>query len=185
MTGVGVRLENRVKVVPRLEVLSTTLKEFLKAFGASDSCLDSVDKGVYKKQIIETFHLYYYSKDKCCGKITLHIDWEKYQVFVNSDSGKEYNINEEESLIEQLDKASKLIVSHINKMRRDLNVDRVEVHYTYRDYFTMDTIRYNETRKYLGHSLAKSITESSTVEFKTSVRFIMNKLKELEIVVET
>lgn len=180
-----VRVRERLKIVPRLEVLSTTVKEFLKAFGASESCLDSVDKGVYQKQIIENFHLYYYSKKKLCGKITMNIDWEKHQVFVNSDSGKEFNIKEGESLIEQLDKASKVIVCHVDKLKRDMDIDYIDVQYTYRDYYVMDERRHNEARKYLGHTPAEPIQESSAEEFKTQVRFIIDKLKELEIVVHS
>lgn len=184
MSSVGVKTRNRVKVVPRLEVLSTTVKEFLKAFGASDSCLGTVDKGVYQEQIIKTFHLYYFSGDNLCGKITMNIDWDKHQVCVNSDTGKEFSINEGESLIEQLDKASKLIVRHVNKMRTELNVKRIEVQYSYRDYYTSDPTRYDLARKRLGHSPANSISDSSTSEFKTEVRLIMDRLKELEIIVE-
>ncbi len=115
----------------------------------------------------------------------MHIDWEKHQVFVNSDSGKDINIKEGESLIDQLDKASKLIVSHVNKIRRDLNVDQIKVHYTYRDYYTNDPSKHAAARKYLGHSTADPISSISIPEFKNQVRFIMDKLKELEIIVES
>ena len=132
-TNSKVRSKTGVKIVPRLGVLATTIKEYLKAFGANDACLKTVDLGVYQEQIIEAFYIYYYCKDKLCGQISMNIDWNEYQVCVNSAEGKEFSIADGRSLIEQLDKASKVIVQHVNRIRRDLSVDRIEVRYTYRD----------------------------------------------------
>ena len=178
-------LKPMLRVMPRLRVLSIVLKEFLRAFGAEETVMDIVDKGVYQKQLIEEFVLYYFSGENCLGKATLHIDWEKHEISLNTDSGKSFSFNEGGSLIEQIDKASSLVIYHVNRLRKELHIDRIETHFRYKEEIREDKDKLEETRKLLGLTKSDPISLSSSVEFKNAVVYIMDKLNELTIIVES
>ena len=49
----AVKVKNRVRIDTRVSVLSTAVGAYAKSFGADQDCLDSIQKGIYERQIIE------------------------------------------------------------------------------------------------------------------------------------
>lgn len=180
-----VKVNNKVIVVPRLELLYMTIVEYLRAFGAEESTIKCVEKGVLDKEIIKRIDLHYFSGKKYCGKVSLTINWEKHKVHVSDDTGDEYCFQEDEgSLLEQLDEASRIIIAHVNKLRRDLNINRIEARYTYIPKYEDDKEMHKKAMDYLGHVTKDPIKDSANKEFSTKIKYIMDKLDELEINVE-
>lgn len=177
-------VKTRVRVIPRLELLTTTMLEFLKAFGADSDTLEAIRKGVYSRQIINSVTLHYYSGSKYQGRVTLRINWEKHKVSVTNNIGTDFRINEGKSLLEQLDQATRLIVSHVNKLRRDKKIDRIVSRFFYKPEYTRDEEKYRQAREYLGHSLKEAITEEPDKEFVNEIKYTMDVLDELEIDIE-
>lgn len=176
--------KNQVRIDTRLNVLVTAVGEYAKAFGADDDCLNSIKKGIHERQIIEQVELRYYSKTKFVGKITMKIDWSLHQVLVNSEKGNIFRLSADKSVLEQLDAASQEIIKHVNRLKKACAVTKVDVTYRYRSEYRDDPQKHDEARKFLGHVPADISKEVSTDQFKTCIRFVMDKLKELELTVE-
>lgn len=180
-----VKVNSRVKVETRLNVLGTAISEFASAFGADRSCLTSIQKGVLDRQIIEDIKLHYYSGKKHVCAITMHIDWKCHQVLVNSDDGNQFKLRSDEPLLDQLDAASKEIIAHVDRIRKQCKVTNIECYYIYREEYRNDEKKHNEARKYLGHSpVTERLPEESSDEFKTLAHYEMGKLQELSIIIE-
>jgi len=180
-----VRNRNRTRVDTRIGVLSTAVGEYAKAFGADNDCLTSIKKGICERQIIEKIDLYYYACKKFVGHISMKIDWERHQVLVDSENGNEFRLAADKSILEQLDAASQEIIRHVERMKKECSVTKVESIYTYRYEYRIDEQKHDEARKFLGHvPSGKKRTAEQTEEFKTYIRFVMDKLEELEIIIE-
>ena len=181
----AVKVKNRVRIDTRVSVLSTAVGAYAKSFGADQDCLDSIQKGIYERQIIEQIELYYYAQKRYVGHIIMKIDWKRHQVLVNSADGNEFRLEADRSILEQLDAASKEIIRHVQRLKKECHVTKVETSYRYCAEYRNNEAKYNEAKKFLGHVESnRNLTEQPTVEFKTYVRFVMDKLEELEIVIE-
>lgn len=181
-----VRNRNMVRVDTRLKTLTTAVGEYAAAFGAGEDCLDSIRKGVGERQIIETIELNYYSRRKWVGRVTMEIDWDKHQILVNSDHGDEFHFETGRSVLEQLDAASQEIIRHVERMKEMCHVTRVKPTYIYRTEYRFNKKKEAEAEKFLGHTstvVYKDRGEESP-EFKTYIRFVMDKLSELTVTVE-
>ena len=185
MGSPGVKVRSRVKVETRLNVLGTAVSEFASAFGADKDCLDTIQKGILDQQIVETIKLHYYSGKKHVGLITMHIDWARHQALVESDGGDRFEIRSDKPLVEQLDAASKEIIAHVDRIREQCRVTRIQSIYTYRDECRNDKKKLQAAREYLGHSPAtEDIPETSLDEFRMLAHYEMGRLQELSIDIE-
>lgn len=182
----AVKNKNRVRIDTRIDVLSTAVGAYVKAFGADQDCLDSIRKGIQVQQIIEQIELYYYSQKKYVGHITMKIDWKRHQVLVDSADGNEFRLDADEPILKQLDAASQEIIRHVHRLKENCHVTKVETSYRYRSEYRNNEEKHIEARKFLGHVASnRNIVEHPTAEFKTFVRFVMDKLEELEIIIES
>lgn len=181
-----VKNKNRVRVDTRLKTLTAAVGEYATAFGADKDCLESIRKGIGDRQIIETIELNYYFRKKWVGRVTMEIDWDKHQLLVNSDHGDEFHFETGRSILEQLDAASQEIVRHVKRLKEKCHVTRVEAIFTYRREYRLDEKKHAEARKFLGHSAAAHEHHGEeSPEFKTYIRFVMDKLSELAVTVES
>lgn len=177
---------NRNRVDTRIHVLATVVGEFASAFGADQECLRSIRRGIFEKQIIEEIHLHYYARKKHVGHIVMKIDWEYHRVMVDGEDGNQFRIGPGKSIVRQLDEAADEIIKHTERIRQKCKVTRVETCYQYRRSIMENRSDYNEAMKFLGHAIAQTErSEESSTEFKLCVRFVIDKLKELEITVES
>lgn len=99
MGQVNNRVKTNVKVETRLRVLTWAVSEYAHAFGADKDCLDTIEKGIYQRQIIEQitfeyFHSRFHSKE-FVGRITLKIDWDCHEMLVNDEDGKMIQIRKD------------------------------------------------------------------------------------------
>lgn len=182
----AVKNRNRNRVETRLTTLTTAVGEYALAFGADEECVDTIRKGVGERQIIGTIMLYYYRRKECVGRVIMKIDWKKHQILVNSDHGDEFHFNTDRSILEQLDNASQEIIRHVKRLRKECHVTRIKPVYTYRAECVRNSEQLAEVRKFLGlTAVTDECDPEETPEFKTYIRFVMDKLKELEVIVES
>ena len=172
-----------VEVYSRLQVLALTISEFATAFGADDACIQSIEKGVYERNIIEKIFLYYYDRNNVLvGQITFSIDWEIYQIKMSDEKGNKFAINSSKSILEQLDKATGEIIRHVNRVRRALGVARIESSYQYRSEYNANERKHQEAQKYLGHVTGKYRGEiKENPIFEHTITCILDSIEELEI----
>lgn len=180
----AVRNRNRVRIDTRLDVLATTVGKYAKAFGADEDCLESIKRGIHQRQIIERIELHYFSGEKYVGRITMEINWKQHQILVASDGGNEFQLDSNKSILEQLDAASKEIIRHVDRLRSQCKVTKIISHYRYRREYRDNPQKHKEAQDFLGHTSAKNTEIPSTEEFKICIRFVMDRLKELEITIE-
>ena len=183
----GIKARTKVKLEPRLRVLTWAVSEYAEAFGAGRECLDSIKKGVYERQIIERIILYYYHHNSFVGCVTLTIDWDLHQMLMSDENGNQIQIREGESILHQLDESTEIIKNHVSRMRDEFHVTRIETAYQYRQEYNRAE-KLDEARRFLGHVCQppdERQTTQNTPQFKTLHRLILNKLKELEVTVES
>lgn len=181
----AVRNKNRVRIETRIGILSTAVGAYAEAFGADQECLKSIRKGILEQQIIEQITLCYYAGEKYVGHITMKIDWKQHQVLVDSAGGNEFRLDADKPILVQLDAASQEIICHVKRLREKCGVTKIETAYLYQLEYRNNEEKHNEARKFLGHVKSnRNTTEMPTEEFKTYIRFVMDKLQELEIIIE-
>jgi len=176
-----------IEVYVRLNILSMAIAEYLEAFGASESTIKTVEKGVYKRQLIKEIYLYYYNdKKEIVGEISFYIDWEKYKVNMGDEKGNKFELCVGKSILEQLDESSNEIIKHVNKIRKDLSVQKVKTTYVYIDECYANEKILNETREYLGTNKGDSTRSIRKVDmqFTQTVDYIMGALNELELTIK-
>lgn len=184
-SGVGVELYTNVEVLSRLELLFATISNFASAFGADKACLNSIEKGVKERQIIEEIKLYYYDKDdKIQGFISLKIDWNKYELNIMDDKNKNFKVDRDKSLLEQLDQAIPEIIKHVNRMRENLGIKKVRSTFNYTPYFSTGE-KYKEALNFLGHVKAKEGEFAINEKLTKSIKIILSPLNELEINIQS
>lgn len=174
-----------VEVYTRLEVLALTISEFASAFGANDGCIQSIEKGVYNRQIIKKIILYYYDNhNELVGQITFTIDWDIHKLKIADERGNKFEIKSRKSILEQLDKSTGEIIQHVSRMRKALHVKRIESCFYYMDEYKSNAQKYEEAKKYLGHVTGENrgpVKESSL--FENTIKCILDTLEELEIII--
>lgn len=186
MGQVNNRVKTNVKVETRLRVLTWAVSEYAHAFGADKNCLDTIEKGIYQRQIIEQITFEYFHSKEFVGRITLKIDWACHEMLVNDEDGKMIQIRKDQSILKQLDEASQVIQDHVARLRKECKVNRIETCYHYRSEYTADDAKHEAARAFLGHISAKDRARSEpAAKFKTIHRLVMGKLKELEVIVES
>lgn len=180
------KVGTKVKVETRLRVLTWAVSEYAHAFGADKDCLETIEKGIYERQIIEQITFEYFHGKEFVGRITLKIDWACHEMLVNDENGKMIQIRKDQSILKQLDEASQVIQDHVARLRKECKVSEIETYYRYREEYTSDDSKHEEAQKFLGHTSAKDRVQTEpTVKFKTIHRLVMGKLKELEVTVES
>lgn len=174
-----------VEVYTRLHVLAVTISEFATAFGADNDCIQSIEKGIYERSIIEKIFLYYYdNSDMLVGQITFTIDWDVHKLKVADENGNKFEIESKKSILEQLDKSTGEIVRHVNRIRKSLNVKKIESSYQYRSEYNDNRQTHQEAQKYLGHVTGKDRgPRKDNVLFEHTIKCVLDALEELEITI--
>src|SRR5699024_972188 len=131
----------------RVSVLATAIGEYAKAFGASKDWLESIRKGVFERPIIETIEMDYYSRKKYVGHIVMKINWERHQVLVETEGKNKYSLKSDKSVLQQLDAATKEIISHVQRMKNECNVTSRKTSFQYRLEYVLDDKKHDEARK--------------------------------------
>ena len=176
-----------IEVYVRLNILSMAIAEYLEAFGASKDTIKTVEKGVYKRQLLKKIYLYYYNdKKEIVGEICFYIDWEKYKVNMGDEKGNKFELCVGKSILEQLDESSNEIIKHVNKIKKDLSVQEIKATYVYIDECYADEKILNETREYLGTYKGNSLTSIKKIDlqFTQTIEYIMSSLNELELTIK-
>lgn len=186
MIDVDVDVDVGIEVFVRINVLTAVISSLASAFGADDSCIATIEKGVQQHHIIERIYLYYYDKSNTVvGKVTFHIDWDKYQAKIQDANGKSFELKKNVSIIDQIDKSMREIIGHMKKVRKDLKVVRIESQFSYRKKYTLTEAEYAKARKLLGHTPAKSSSKvADGKKFREQLRYVLGDLPELEMLFE-
>lgn len=183
MIGVNTSLNIKTKV--RLFVLYDIIKNLSISFGFPSIIEETLKKGIRDKQILSSIYAYYLDdENKAVGKVSFEIDWETYEMYASTESGKEIIINEKIPLVDQFANWSTDIVKYVEEMRKELNVRNIQVYYKYRAEIRNDAIKDKEADEFLG--LVKSrkkieFNNEKTENFERDMTYISEMLPELKI----
>jgi len=183
MSNINTNLNIETKV--RLFVLYDIIKNLSTSFGFPKTIEETLKKGIRDKQILSSVYAYYLdNEDKAVGKVSFEIDWEAYEMYASTDSGKEVIINDKLPLVDQFANWSTDIIKYVNEMREKLNVKNIQVYYRYRTEIRNDAIKDKEADEFL--SLVKSnkkieFNNEKTDNFKRNMTYISEMLPELKI----
>ncbi len=187
MGGINTNLNIKTKV--RLFVLYDIIKNLSSSFGFPKTIEETLKKGIQDKQILSSVYAYYLDDEgKAVGKVTFEIDWEVYEIYASTESGKDIVINDKIPLVDQFANWSTDIIKYVNEMREKLNVKKIQVYYRYRAEIRNDAIKDKEADEFLG--LVKSNTEIEfnnikAENFKRDMTYISEMLPELKINIQS
>lgn len=175
-------LRTGVRVASRLITLYSFIYEMSEAFGADESELTVIEKGVLKQQILKEITINYINaNNEVAGRVNLTIDWEEHRLRASTNYGESFELIPGKSVRSQLTELSDIIIDHVNKMRDYIDVKRIETHFTYIDEIYQDRKRLNETRKYLGLKKAEEMATAIDPIFNDTFRCTLDKLSEVTI----
>lgn len=185
MIEVKNEVETGVEVVvqPRINILYMVIYELADQFGAGYRCLETIKKGVLEKQYLRKITLGYYNRNnEIVGEIYFEIDWEKYQINAAGDKGATFKINCKKSTYSQISEMGDEIVKYVNKMKRDLEVVKIESWYNTIRCKPEDAVQKKEIDEYLGLcSREEKDIYNISPEFQHNFEFIFNLIDELTI----
>lgn len=172
----------------RIYVLYDVIKNLCDSFGFQN-IEETLKKGIREKQILSSVYAYYLDDTgKAVGKVSFEIDWEVYEMYATTESGKEIILNKKIPLVDQFANWSKDIVNYVDEMRKSLNVKQIKVYYRYRPEIRNDVLKDKEADEFLG--LVKSnkkieFNEQKTNTFERQMSFTGEMLPELKISIES
>jgi len=170
----------------RLQIMNFALKEYAKAFGADEQSLNIIEKGVLNQKILEKILIHYKNSDNTTiAIITLSIDWEKHIIYANDTTKNKNLINVDSSIpiLEQLDRATTVIINHTIKLRKEFNVTNVVCHFQYRDEIRNNEVERKKADNYLG-LVYNDIKQDISYIFANKLNFVMALLEEVETTIE-
>lgn len=187
MSGINTNLNIRTKV--RLFVLYDIIKNLSESFGFPKNIEETLKKGIRDRQILSVIYAYYLNDEgKAVGKVTFEIDWEAYEMYASTESGKRIMLKDKIPLVDQFANWSTDIIKYVNDMQEKLNVKTIQVYYIYRPEIRNDPIKDKEADEFLG--LAKSyknieFDKDKIKNFERDMTYISEMLPELKINIQS
>lgn len=189
MNNSNISLNQNIKLQVRVQVLYDVIKTLALSFGFPSSIENILLKGIVERQIFSTIYAYYINdKGKAVGKVSFNIDWDKYDIYASTDSGKNIRLKTNVPLIDQFATWATDIINYMKKMQTSLKVSKIKVFFMYRDEIRNDKQKDEEADKFLG--LKKSTYKvdydhEASKTFKRTMNFTSEMLPELEIEIQT
>lgn len=187
MGGINTNLNLKTKV--RLFVLYDIIKNLSSSFGFPKTIEETLKKGIRDKQILSSIYAYYFDdEDKAVGKVSFEIDWEVYEMYASTELGKDIIVNDKIPLVDQFANWSTDIIKYVNEMRKNLNVKRIQVYYTYRAEIRNDAIKDKEANEFLGLVSSDEKIEFNNEKaenFERDMTYISEMLPELKINIQS
>lgn len=185
MSELGLDLNLNIEVKVRIRVLYDVIKNLCMSFDFPEYITDTMYKGIVERQILKSVYAYYLdNEEKAVGMVRFNIDWEKHNMYAETDTGKEIEIREDIPLVDQFANWARDIIFYVKEMQKELNVKNVIVYYRYRDEIRNDAVKNAEADKYLGlHKSNRKIEYSNekSEKFVRNMKFVSEMLPELEI----
>ncbi len=144
-------VESMVKVMPRIEALYYFVYELAECFHADEGTLSLIKTGILDNQILKSIILLYKgSSGKNVGKVVINIDWDKHFLLVNTDDGKMLEFDLSKSIVDNVVGWKKIVVTHIEELMKQFNVNSVEGWHTCREQLYENDFIRQKTRNILG-----------------------------------
>ena len=182
---VGLHPEMSLKVRTRLHVLYSYVYEMAEAFGADESCLESIEKGIHQRHIIREIIIKYRNEDRVVlGKVIISVDWEQHYVLASTDDGKSFNLNPDKSIRSQISEVADIIIDHVNCLRNSLPIKYITTSYRYVDDIEKDKEKNESAMSFFFFFYAsKPDSEYIQEEFTHTIEYIAKHMKEVCITV--
>ena len=181
---IGLRSKQTLAVITRLKALYYYVYEMAEGFGVDHAALDSIEKGVWKRQIIRDIIIKYRNNEGVVlGKVIISIDWEKHHILAKTDDGKSFKVDSGKSIHSQISTLSDILIKHVTKMRNTLPITKISTSFEYVEEIDNDREKKDAAMKYLGHVYGKKDVVDIESEFTHSISHIAKNLKEVEITI--
>lgn len=186
MNGIKNKLNLQTRV--RILVLYDVIKNLANSFDFPSNIEESLKKGIVEHQVLESVYAYYIDEnEKVVGKVSFNIDWNTYDMFATTETGKDIALCKNIPLVNQFANWSEDIINYVKEMQISLHVKKVRVFYSLRQEIRNNPIKYKEACERLG--CKKSTEEFEFDSFKSEhfdreMSFVSELLPELEIKVE-
>ena len=183
----NVNLDADVIVESRVKILYNVTKELAKGFGCNDEALNTIEKGISQRQLIEKIVINYLNNDnELVGRITIDIDWEKHRVLANTDEGRNFEIDHDrkQSINKQISTIYPIIVEHTNKLRKAYRIKNIETRYGYTSDVWDDLKKLDEVRRFLGTGPGVDLEWAKSITNDFEIEFAAKQLEELKIRIE-
>ncbi len=187
MSGINTNLNIKTRV--RLYVLYDIIKNLSESFGFPKTIEKTLQRGIKEKQILSSVYAYYLdAEEQAIGKVTFEIDWETYEMYASTESGKDIIINDKIPLVDQFANWANDIIKYVSEMSEKYGVKKIQVYYRYRPEIRNDAIKDKEADEFLG--LAKSdkkieFNNDKAENFARQMTYVSELLPELKIDIQS
>jgi hypothetical protein len=126
-----IKLRPDLILLTRLQVLDRVVRELAAGFGATETELETIRKGIVERQFLSKIAFFYFRNNELVGEGEISIDWDRYTVNVSSKEST-FSFDKSRSIAEQTSELYSLIINHVSEMKRNLRVTRVQAIYWFR-----------------------------------------------------
>jgi hypothetical protein len=170
----------------RLTVLHKVIHELTEGFGVTDQrAFEIIEKGILKKQLIETLWIYYLNKaEEAVGMVSMTINWRTHHVLARSSKGKEFRLDPQQSISKQISELYPILVSHTKELRRAYHVQTIQFTYTFTQEVYNDSQKYRQAMQFLGATGVAKIPPWAQNLPDVELTVVPEKLRELQIKIE-
>ena len=191
--SIKIKTKPEIILKSRLEVLHGVIKKLseglLGDLKSHEEILQTIQKGIVERPILACITFYYLNSDEEVeGKIKIEIDWNKHQALANTETGKQFAIDDSKSIMDQISGIYPVILQHTDEMKKALGVIQVRVHYRYKVEIERDASKNAEALSFLGH--VESVTplklsqREPDKESSVKLEYCSQNLRELKINIE-
>lgn len=180
-----IRLGSKVRVETRLFTLYYLIFDLMQQCGASESSLNAVKLGVYDRQVLRQIILYYIDDhNNRVGELSFTIDWDQYKLSIEQGLDS-FELDPRRPVPEQISNRFNILVEHLNNLRQDHHVTKIETCYIFNKEYIPGSSRYRELQKYLGTCSTSANDFGKPMSNLFSINMSSNKLSELSVGVKT
>src|SRR5437588_8146661 len=130
---IQLNIKPELKVQIRIKILHDVIRELAEGFGVLESIvIETIRKGVLDRQLLEFIWIYYLNiEGKTVGRVTMTVDWSKHEILAKSDHGKEFKVDDKNSIKDQIARIYPLLVQHTEDLRKAYDVKQVKTFFAF------------------------------------------------------
>lgn len=130
--GVRVRVSAELASLTRANILGHLAREIVSALNPGDNALDNILRGIRLALLEKVEVIMYGSAGKVVGYLALHIDWNKYAIYLETSGTNTFRLDPTQPVTRQLSPLLSKATAYIAEVRQRLGVQSVRVIYTWR-----------------------------------------------------
>lgn len=130
--GVRVRVSPELATLTRANTLGHLAREIVSTLNPSEYALDTILRGIQLSLLNQVKVVLFGNSKKVVGYLAIRIDWDKHAMYLETAGSNTFNLDPAQPVTRQLTPLLAKATAYIAAVKERLDVQSVEVFYTYR-----------------------------------------------------